>query len=270
VGGEPVAGVVARGTDRLTVAFEGLVQRYDGGPLFALAGLLVAVALGAAHALAPGHGKTVMAFYLSGRRAGALRSAATVGATVTATHTAGVLALGLLVSAGTAVAPAGVYPWLSAASGLLVLAVGLALLRAAGRGRHAHRHGTGPGQHTHHPHPEVAEPTRGGLVAMGLAGGLVPSPSALLVFLATLGLGHPWFGVGLVVAFGAGMATTLAVVGLLVMRLRERAERRVTTRPRSRLAPLLRVAPLGTAVAVVLLGATLAWRGLSATGVLPV
>jgi ABC-type nickel/cobalt efflux system permease component RcnA len=272
--------VVARGADRLTVAFEGLVQRYDGGALLALVGLLGAVVLGAAHAVAPGHGKTVMAFYLSGHRDGALRSAATVGATVTATHTVGVLALGLLVSTGTTVAPAGVYPWLTAASGLLVVAAGMALLRSAHRGGHPHLHGTGTGQHTHQPdprahsrehrHPQVAGPTRGGLVAMGLAGGLVPSPSALLVFLAALGLGHPWFGVGLVVAFGVGMATTLAVVGLLVMRLRERAERRVVVRHGSRLAPLLRRAPLATAVAVVLLGAALACRGLIAAGALPI
>ena len=68
---------------------------------------------------------------------------------------------------------------------------------------------------------------------MGLAGGLLPSPSAVLVFLGALAVGHPWFGVALVVAFGLGMATTLAVVGVLVMRLRERVERRLVRRPGS-------------------------------------
>ena len=103
---------------------------------------------------------------------------------------------------------------------------------------------------------------------MGLAGGLVPSPSALVVFLGATGLGHPWFGVALVVAFGVGMATTLAVAGLLVMRLRHRAESRLHARPGSRLAPLLRLAPLVTASAVVVLGAVVAVRGLSGTGLL--
>ena len=125
---------------------------------------MAALALGAAHAVAPGHGKTVMAFYLSGRREGALRSAATVGATVTATHTAGVLALGLLVSAGTAFVPARVYPWLSVVSGLLVVAVGLTLLRAARRGGSVpgHTHGTGPGQAHPRPttHPQPPSPPR--------------------------------------------------------------------------------------------------------------
>jgi len=104
-------------------------------------------------------------------------------------------------------------------------------------------------------------------VAIGLAGGLLPSPSALLVFLGALALGRPWFGVALVVAFGVGMAATLAVVGLLVMRLRERAERRLAQRPSSRFAPLLRIVPLLTAAAVVVLGTALALRGFSATGI---
>ena len=63
--------------------------------------------------------------------------------------------------------------------------------------------------------------------------------------------GTPGSGVALVVAFGLGMAATLAVVGLLVMRLRERAELRLRSHPASRFAPLLRIAPLVTAVAVV-------------------
>jgi ABC-type nickel/cobalt efflux system permease component RcnA len=103
---------------------------------------------------------------------------------------------------------------------------------------------------------------------MGLAGGLLPSPSALIVFLGALGLGQAWFGVALVIAFGLGMAATLAAVGLVVMRLRERAETRLATRPQSRLAPLLRFAPLLTALVVVGLGTVLALRGLAGTGVL--
>jgi ABC-type nickel/cobalt efflux system permease component RcnA len=276
-----------RDPGRLTSAFEGLVRHYDGGPLLTLLGIVGAVALGAAHALAPGHGKTIMAFYLSAQRTRGIRAAATVGATVTVTHTAGVLALGLLVGAGTSVAPASAYPWLSVASGLLVVAVGLALLRSARRGV-PHSHGTGPGQHTHlpsnqHAHPhhdhdhahgehthhhlrEAPAPSARGLVAVGVAGGLVPSPSALLVLLAAVALGHPWFGIGLVLAFGAGMATTLAATGLVVMRLRHRVARRLD-RPGSRLAVLTRVAPLGTAGVVCLLGAALAIRGVGAAGV---
>jgi nickel/cobalt transporter (NicO) family protein len=315
------ADTLSRGADRLTLAFEGLLARTEGNPWLGLVAVLAAVALGAGHAVAPGHGKTIMAFYLSGRRDGALRSAATVGATVTVTHTAGVLALGLLVSAGTAFVPARVYPWLSVVSGLLVVLVGLALLRTrhqhlpgdrhqhlpgdhaqvvvaleehppaatatpvrAGEQDHEHPHEQEhphPHEHGHgHPHPHPAQPvphpgqvdaagpSRRGLIAIGLAGGLLPSPSALLVLLGAVALGHAWFGVALVVAFGLGMAATLAAVGLVVMRLRERAELRLRSHPASRLAPLLRIGPPVTAAAVVLLGTTLAWRGFGATGLL--
>jgi ABC-type nickel/cobalt efflux system permease component RcnA len=310
--------VLSRGADALTLAFEGLAARTDGSPLAVLVALLAAIALGAAHAVAPGHGKTVMAFYLSGRRdGGALRSAATVGATVTLTHTAAVLLIGVAVSAGTAFAPARLYPWLSLVSGLLVLAVGATLLRSA---RHPHTHAPDgshdhdhahdndhdhPHSHDHerphghhHPHagaavatlertrtaavhqpgathaaPDAGQPpndgpSRRGLVAMGLAGGLVPSPSALVVFLAATGLGHPWVGVALVVAFGLGMASTLAVVGLVVVRLRDRAEARLRSSSGRLLGTALRLAPALTAAVVTLLGLSLAARGLTGTGLL--
>jgi nickel/cobalt transporter (NicO) family protein len=332
---------------RLTAAFQGLVTRYDGSlPLMVLA-VLAATLLGAAHAVAPGHGKTVMAFYLSGRRDGALRAAATVGATVTATHTAGVLLLGLLVSAGTAFAPARLYPWLTLVSGLLVATVGATLLREAHRpprGDHgtlaghavmtghavlaghprdhqqrAHGHpdvtphgearerrsslpfigveprrsgaiGVAPRHHPreladppghHHPHlhdhpPEHAQPpehphphggpSRRGLVAMGLAGGLLPSPSALVVFLGALALGHPWFGVLLVVFFGLGMALTLGVVGLAVLRLRATVEQRFAGRAGSRLATVVRLVPVLTAVCIVTVGLSVALKGIFGVG----
>jgi ABC-type nickel/cobalt efflux system permease component RcnA len=322
------ASTLARGADRLTLAFEGLLAGSQGHPLLEIAALLAALALGAAHAVAPGHGKTIMAFYLSGRREGALRSAATVGATVTATHTAGVLTLGLLISAGTTFVPARLYPWLGVLSGLLVAGVGLSLLRDSTRSlrsfhRHPHLHSQHPHPHPHsHPHgpdaahhtqpktPEAldtstavqrqpisvgapratvalrepitapagatphspdttddpAAPSRRGLVAIGLAGGLLPSPSALLVLVGAIGLGHPWFGVAMVVSFGLGMAATLALVGLFVMHLRELAERRLRSHPTPRHTRVLSYSPAVTASVVLLLGAALAGRGLITTG----
>jgi ABC-type nickel/cobalt efflux system permease component RcnA len=101
---------------------------------------------------------------------------------------------------------------------------------------------------------------------MGLAGGLLPSPSAVLVFLGALAVGHPWFGVFLVVAFGLGMATTLAAVGVLVVRLRERVERRLWSRPGARASRVLAVLPVLTALTVVVLGAVVAVRGAGSIG----
>ncbi len=112
-----------------------------GGLLAGLLGVLVAMLLGASHALAPGHGKTVMAFYLSQRGDSSWRAALSVGATVTLAHTGSVLVLGLLVSVSSSFVPAQVYPWLTLATGLLILGLGLSLLRNARRSGHGHGHG---------------------------------------------------------------------------------------------------------------------------------
>jgi len=126
--------------DRATAAFTALVGERSRAAGFVAVALLLAVVLGAAHALAPGHGKTVMAAYLVGLR-GTLRQAATIGATVTLTHTAGVLLLGLVLSTTRAVASERVYPWLGLGSGLLLAAVGLGLLARARPGGHAQARG---------------------------------------------------------------------------------------------------------------------------------
>ncbi|MEV4616826.1 hypothetical protein AB0K43_30160 [Kitasatospora sp. NPDC049258] len=97
-----------------------------------LLAVLLGAALGAGHALLPGHGKTVMAAYLAGRR-GSVRDAVTVGATVTVTHTAGVLAVGLGLTAFSSRAGETVLGWLGVAGGALVAVVGAGLLREAVR-----------------------------------------------------------------------------------------------------------------------------------------
>lgn len=97
---------------------------------------------------------------------------------------------------------------------------------------------------------------------MGIAGGLVPSPSALLVLLASVGLGRTVFGVLLVVAYGLGMAATLTAVGLALVRLRNRLARRLTSiGPSSVLRRLAGAAPLVTALLVVTVGLALVVRG---------
>jgi nickel/cobalt exporter len=273
--GEESDGAAPRLTDRLTGSVAALV----GGHLTlfkVLAAALIAVLVGAAHAVAPGHGKTVMAFYLASRRQHRVRSALTVGLTVTATHTAGVLVLGLLVVSGAALAPERAYPWLTVVSGLLVISVGAALVRDAVRAgvrpaavapAHAHSHAAGhlhthPHEHVHaHSHPHRHDgPGRSSLVAIGIAGGLLASPSALVVLLATLAVGQPWLGVLLVLAFGTGMALTLTAAGLLVTRLRDGADR-IAFLP-APAAVASQVLPTMLAVAVILLGVILTVRGL--------
>ena len=98
------------------------------------------------------------------------------------------------------------------------------------------------------------------LIGMGVAGGLVPSPSALVVLLGAIALGRTVFGVLLVLAYGVGMAGTLTTVGYLVAKAPKRlgkirglAEHQVTAR-------LAAIAPLITAVLVLIVGIGLAVR----------
>ena len=126
--------------------FESLVTR-DLGATGILLALALALFWGAAHALGPGHGKSIVAAYLIGQR-GTVRHAAYLGGIVTVTHTAGVFALGavtLLLSEF--IVPEDLYPWLNLVAGLMVVAIGAAVLRARLAHRRAHRHG-----HHHHHH----------------------------------------------------------------------------------------------------------------------
>jgi ABC-type nickel/cobalt efflux system permease component RcnA len=99
-------------------------------------------------------------------------------------------------------------------------------------------------------------------VGLGIAGGLVPSPSALVVLLGAIALGRTWFGVALVTAYGIGMAATLTVTGLLLVKLVDRLEQRASA-GRRLAARLSGLAPVGTAAMVVLLGAGLALRSVA-------
>jgi nickel/cobalt exporter len=282
-GGPPAAavpGIVAgarvaqpRGLDAATRSFTNLVARQELTFGFGVLALGLALVLGAIHAFAPGHGKTVMAAYLVGQR-GSLRQAAVIGLTVTATHTAGVLLLGIVLSASTSLAPESLYPWLGLASGLMLAGVGVGMLRRAlGRSPqlvpagHDQSHGHSHDGHTHdgytHTHAPEGPVEWRSLVPLGLAGGLVPSPSAVVVLLGAIALGRAWFGVALVIAYGMGMAVTLTGAGLALVRARTTIERRLSARggTSGRLASLAGALPLLTATAIVAGGLLLAVRG---------
>ncbi|CAM5569447.1 hypothetical protein SALBM311S_02064 [Streptomyces alboniger] len=150
----PAASVLPRGADRWTRALDSLVARNDLTFGFAALAILIAVVLGAMHALAPGHGKTLMAAVAAARGGKArMKDVLPLAASVTVTHTLGVVTLGLLVTAGSAAAPS-VIAWLGIASGAMVTAAGLTLVRRAWHNR-AHARGHTPGHdhghdHSHH------------------------------------------------------------------------------------------------------------------------
>ncbi|MXW79548.1 MAG: hypothetical protein F4Z57_11315 [Gemmatimonadetes bacterium] len=116
--------------------------------------LALALFLGAAHGLEPGHGKTIVAAYLVGAR-GTVGNALFLGGVVALTHTSSVILLGLVaLFASQYILPEQIFPWLGTASGLLIMGLGTWLLVNHLRGRglvpsHAH------GEHLHdHSHEE--------------------------------------------------------------------------------------------------------------------
>ncbi|HEY3069849.1 MAG TPA: sulfite exporter TauE/SafE family protein [Gaiellaceae bacterium] len=189
--------------------FESLIGRGNVGFGVIVLSLLIAAFWGAAHALTPGHGKAIVAGYLVGSR-GKPRHAVLLGAIVTVTHTAGVFALGLVtLLLSRFIVPERLYPWLTVASGLLVVAVGASIFWSRWRHRRAHGHG-----HDHdHGHPHDLR----GLLGIGVAAGLLPCPSALVVLLSAIALHRIGFGLVLILAFSLGLAITITSIGLVAV-----------------------------------------------------
>ncbi len=208
------SGKTLEAPDRVADAgFSSLIGRDHLSALVILASLAAAFFWGMAHALSPGHGKTIVAAYLVGQR-GTPWHAAALGAIVTATHTIGVFALGLVTLALSAfIVPEQLYPWLNLVSGVLVVAIGATVFRSRFRHRgHTHDHH----DHAPGPGPETG-PSRRSLVAVGITGGLLPCPSALVVLLAAISLHRVAFGMLLIVAFSAGLALSITGIGLFAV-----------------------------------------------------
>jgi nickel/cobalt transporter (NicO) family protein len=292
------------------------------GPWAILVALLAAFGWGAAHALSPGHGKTIVAAYLVGAR-GTFAHALFLGATTTITHTLGVFVLGLAtLVASQYILPERIYPWLSTLSGLLVITIGLSIgwnrLRSLLRGEpldhhhhdhahhdhaypdhvhhehsqehgdnhthsHSHNHGHNHSEtyyhtynrgysHDHHPtahgHSHLPPGADGGavtwrgLLALGISGGLLPCPSALVVLLGAIALERVAFGLLLILTFSLGLATVLTAFGLLLLRAGKLFERIPES---SRYARYLAVA---SAAFITLVGAGITVRALLETGIL--
>jgi nickel/cobalt transporter (NicO) family protein len=226
------------GTDGRPVdPFTSLVTAADLNLGVVLLALLAAATLGGIHAASPGHGKTVMAAYIVGTR-GTFLHAVVLGLSVTVSHTVGVLVLGVItLLASNLILPEQLYPWLTLIAAVIVLVLGAILLfnavRGLGRGQQAHQHShEHDHHHHHHVHPDSHAPndahmhdeagrslpiTWRSLFMLGLAGGIVPSASALVVLLSALALGRLGFGLLLILAFGCGMAVVLTTTGVLLV-----------------------------------------------------
>jgi nickel/cobalt exporter len=244
--------------------FEALIQEGDLSVGVLLVSLLIAAFWGAAHALTPGHGKAMVAAYLVGTK-GTPRHAFLLGGTVTVTHTAGVFALGFVTLGLSAfIVPEQLYPWLTLVSGLLVVVVGASVLRSRLRSRghrhhhdhhHEHHHGHGHDHsHDHHEHDDAL--TSKGILGVGVAAGLLPCPSALVVLLSAIALHRIGLGLALIVAFSAGLAATITAIGLVAVFARRTFGRLSLD------GPVIRALPAASAALILAVGLVITARAL--------
>ncbi len=258
-----------------------IVTSRETGLTVVLLAAVVAMGLGALHALEPGHGKTVVAAYLVGSR-GTAWHAMVLGLTVTFSHTAGVYLLGgLTLYASRYIVPERLYPWLAAASGLMIAALGLVLFwRRYSGAKHPHSHGDGDrhehvhdhdhGSHSHvagHTHHHNVHPTTSGvslrdLIALGVSGGIVPCPAALVVLLSAFSMRRTGFGLFLIVAFSVGLAAVLIGIGLLIVYARQLMAHVKGDGPL-----ITRWLPLASAAVVTLLGVAITLQALTRAGI---
>jgi nickel/cobalt transporter (NicO) family protein len=273
-------------------AFASLIEG-EMSPAFLLFAVLLAAASGALHALGPGHGKTVMAAYLVGTEGRVHHAVAIgIAISLMHTTSVVVLGL-VTLWASSVFPPESVYPYLSLISGAVVLCLGAWLLwsrlkahaarklgGAHSRSDHSHdhshddhdhdhshtddhehehlhalTHSHGFGSHTHGPtHDSSRSPLSvRGLIALALSGGLLPSPTALVVLLGAIALHRVALGITLVAAFSIGLAGALTLLGVLVLRARSYAAERFGS---SRAALI----PIGSAALILAMGLFLTTR----------
>jgi len=290
----------SQGTPRS--AFTELISSKRTDFLFMAMAALIAAVLGGFHAIEPGHGKTLVAAYLVGSH-GKARHAVLLGAIVTASHTISVYALGIItLYASQWILPERLYPWLGIGSGLLVAGLGCTLFvrrylateshasdghvhdharshRHNWYGAHVdevgthshsdlieHEHGEGH-DHSHGGEHEMPRVTRelslSGLFALGITGGIVPCPAALVVLLGALAFHRVAFGLFLIVAFSAGLAAVLISLGLAMVYASRFMSRFGAQGPLTQ-----RWLPLASSAVITVIGVTLTLQSLVTVGVL--
>ena len=252
---QPSQALIGRTND----AFTRLITLEDHSLSATLVALAIAFVWGGFHALSPGHGKAIVGAYLVGSRS-KVHHALVLGLTVTLTHTIGIFALGLLML-GTSqfVLTEAVFPWLNVMSGVLVTGIGLNLLiqrsrssqifqtSISGQGHHHHHHHDHDHNHDrNHDHGHSHLPpgadgsiTWSSILALGISGGLLPCPSALVVLLSAIALGRIGFGLALVSAFSLGLAGVLTAIGLTLVYAKDWFERLPIQASKSRLFPAM-------------------------------
>lgn len=211
--------------------FTELIQAQHLSVWFLFTASLIAIGLGGLHALEPGHGKTIVAAYLVGSR-GTARHAALLGLIVTVSHTAGVFALGAItLYASRYIVPEQLYPWLGVFSGVTIAVLGcyMLLCRLTGTAAdHSHAPGASHGHWAFWKREKQSSPVHrdvmpvqsvslAQLFTLGITGGIIPCPAALIVLLSAFALHRIGLGFFLIVAFSVGLAVVLIGFGMIMV-----------------------------------------------------
>jgi ABC-type nickel/cobalt efflux system permease component RcnA len=220
-------------------------QRLTFGVL--LVAFLTAIFLGAVHALSPGHGKALVAAYLVGSR-GTIAHAIWLAVIVTLTHIFSVVLVGVVaLIAAQYVVPEYYMPFISLASGLIIVGIGVWLIIKRIRGRAV------TAEHDHlHPHRDVSWKM---LLTFGVTGGIVPCPSAMVVMLTAIAIGRIGFGLALIVFFSLGLTIALLIVGIIAIKASTFLDRFARTQA------LTRWLPLASAFVITVLGMAIIYQG---------
>lgn len=260
-----------------------ILARNLADPSVLVVALLLAIVLGALHALEPGHGKTLLAISLVGARA-TVPQAVILATALTVAHTIGVLIFGVVVlTLARYIVPEALYPWIALLSGVFVAVLGARALgreiarrrSGAAQAHHDHPHAHGHGHQHHHHHdggfteavhahshliPGTAPISFRSAVVAASTGNVAPCPAALVVLLAAIATHRIGWGLVLIVAFSIGLAMTLTLLGVAVVR----GAAWLTRRPQfDRFA---RYAPLVTGAAISVIGAWMIGEGAVAQG----
>lgn len=232
--------------------------------------LMLATLFGAAHALTPGHGKTLVAAYLIGQR-GTVWHALVLGIVTTITHTGALLIIAAILYLLPEHLQEGFKGWLSKglglAAGLMIVCLGMWLLlqRLNGRADHVHLGGGHDHSHSHshshggHSHSHGLDPSGGvswwGLIVLGITGGMIPCVDAIGLIAFFVARGEFWIVLPALICFSAGLAGVLVLIGVLVVQMPKFAKSRLGE------GRLVQALPLVSAVVIVLMGFWLCYKG---------
>ena len=274
----PEAGLSAVGESKSEPETDSLIaflKNGSGGVKLYLVGFLTAFVLGALHALSPGHGKAMVAAYLVGTR-GRIVDAVRLGAVVTVTHVISVIILGfvaLVLSRYTL--SQDFYPWLGVASGVLIFLTGYFLLaRTAFASSSHHNHHDHGHDHSHghsHSHSTMDKDHHDGsenshslkeIISLGIAGGLVPCPSAIVILLFAVAVNRIVAGLMLILSFSFGLAAVLILIGVLTVTASNRLERLGSS------VGWIKRLPIFTAGIIMVLGVAIGLNSLYQAGIL--